>query len=425
MFEQGDTMIATAQIIAVGDEVLSGETINTNAAYLAQKLLAWGVRPVAHVVVGDDLDAIARAVRLALSQVDLTVLVGGLGPTPDDRTKDAVAEVTQRSLQRDDALFDAIARRHSRRQGWEKSIHRQALVLPGATIWPNRVGTAPGQLLEYQSRYVVLLPGPPKEMAAVAEDHLRPWLAAQGAIPIRRESLLVFDDGESTVASYLDTLLSGQHPVTGIYAQPGRIELRLQGRDTPHDTVLLARAKGWIRGRYPGPVYALNGRSREEILLQTLRKRGLRLAAMESLTGGMVLSRLIDWPGASDVVRGGAVAYTDDAKIRLGIPVDIIRQNGAVSPECVRAMALRARALFATDIGVSTTGFAGPTGGTERDPVGTFYVGVAWGDDVYIGRRQTLLSRQGVRQAATEMAISMLWKTLGLLEEDAAVKAPG
>ncbi|MDA8193182.1 MAG: nicotinamide-nucleotide amidohydrolase family protein [Thermaerobacter sp.] len=410
-------MISTACIIAVGDEVLTGEIANTNSAFVADRLLTAGVRPRRHLVVGDDPAEIRRSVQDGLAWSDLVVMIGGLGPTPDDVTKDAVADALGRQLISNPELASLIAARHGRNVGWEESVARQARVVEGAILWPNSAGTAPGQVLAASKGWVVLLPGPPAEMAAIVEAYLVPWLTGHASDSLIRETYRAYDDGESAVSKHIDRLLRGQHPHTGLYARPGEIQLRLESRDTVHGRLLVQRAAAWARGQYPHRLYRFGRRARSEILLQELTRRSLQVAAMESLTGGMLLSRLIEWPGASLAVAGGSIAYTDAAKIAFGVPPQVIATYGAVSGECALAMADAARAQTGADIGMATTGYAGPSGGTPGHPVGTVFVAVTTARQREMRHRLSGASRTDIRHMAVEQVLTLLWEVLGLAED--------
>ncbi len=407
-------MIETAHLIAVGDEVLWGETVNTNAAWMANFLMSFGVRPTLHCVVPDAESAIGQAVHQATEAADLTVVMGGLGPTADDRTLDAIATLLNRDITIDPRVFDHIGSRHGHAAGWQNSIRRQARTIAGATIWMNPRGQAPGQLIAVNGRYLVLLPGPPRELQGIAETDMSPWLGQHTRGPIHRETLSVFDLGESAVASHLWPLLEGEHPRAGIYAQPGRVDIRIETPDSPSGRILQERSRAWVKSRIPAPVFELGRESREAYLVRWLSSRGKHLALMESLTGGMICSHLVAVPGASQAVAGGVVAYTDVHKARFGVPSEVLSASGAVSEACALAMARAARDLFSTDIGISSTGFAGPDGGTEENPVGTFYVAAVGVDGEVVRRRYTPLDRQSVRRIAAHTAISAAWELLEL-----------
>ena len=408
-------MFNFAGLVAVGDEVLNGEVINSNAAWLAHQLLSVGIHTQWHVVVGDDVDAIRQALEWMHQQVDLVIVIGGLGPTADDLTKDAVAHYYNRDLVVDSATADYIVARHGRSPGWQESVSRQAQIITGATVWQNPKGQAPGQLIENSRGVTILLPGPPRELEGLVRDFLLPWLQqGRGHGEVIRRTLTSFEMGEATLAHQLLPLLSGQHPKMGVYAQPGRVEVRIETSTSLKQWVLNERAAAWIREKVSGRMYELNQASRSHVLLETMIRRGETLSAMESLTGGLFLARLINVPGASGCVVGGAVAYIDRVKNLLGVPLDILEKHGAVSPECAEAMASAIRREYGTDWGVSTTGYAGPDGGDEEHPVGTFYAAVVGPQSSRVRHRVIALDRQGVREAAVEFTLTVLWDMLDL-----------
>lgn len=406
-------------IIAVGDEVLSGEIVNRNGAELARRLQAQGVRTVFQATVGDDVPAIQGAIDLARARADLVVVSGGLGPTHDDRTTEAVASMLGESLRLDGATYARLTARPGARPGREASIRKQSTVVESATVWANPVGTAPAQLIHCEPNWIVLLPGPPRELAALAETWLQPWLREiRGeAERYRRDTLVSYAQGESEVFRELGQVCYGLHPRVGLYARPGVVEIRLEGpEDVGTASLNNLRAAAWMRARTQSRLYRGldGGKNRETVLIEALRDRGARLAAIESLTGGLVTARLTEVPGASECVRGGIVAYTKEAKIEAGVAPAVIAAHGEVSAETAKAMSRAARSRFSAEFGLATTGFAGPGGGTAADPVGTFYVAVDNGEEVRVKRRQIVSDRAGVRQAVVELSLTALWEALEL-----------
>ncbi len=409
-------MFKLAGLVAVGDEVLTGEVINSNTAWLAQQLVSVGIHIHAQIVVGDNADIIGQTLANLHDACDLVIVTGGLGPTADDITKQAIAEYYHRDIVADHETAQYILARHGRNAGWQESVARQAAVVAGSVVWQNPAGQAPGELIQEPHRVTVVLPGPPREMQAVAVRHLLPWLrASQGHEQLVRVSLSSFDRGESTLAHDLAPLLEGQHPPMGIYAKPGRVDIRFGSRaNSPHDRILSERAIAWAHGHIRGTLYRLAGADRAQVIIQTLCSRGQTCSMMESLTGGLLASTLIGVPGASGCVAGGSVAYTDRIKIYNGVDPDILNQYGAVSEQCAMQMALAIREHYSTDWGVSTTGYAGPGGGDANNPVGTFFTAVAGPTGVQ-GRRRTIhVDRLGVREAAVELALTQLWEMLEL-----------
>lgn len=409
--------IRTAAIVAIGDEVLHGEVVNGNAAWLAEALGNLGVSVVRHSVVGDDLQGIVDAVVAALSGADLLVLSGGLGPTHDDRTSEAVAELAQVPLIVDEEEVERIRARHSATRGREPSVIKQATVVRGARLLENRRGTAPGQLVRYRDHWLALLPGPPRELQAVFEDGVAPWIRENrtGLVGYRRDTLVTYESGESQLYHRLQQLARGQHPLVGIYARPGAVEFRMQGpEDVPAGSLNTLRATAWAEANSPSKLYSGPREPRVNTIIRALIERGLRIAAMESLTGGLFTAGLTSVPGSSQCVEGGVIAYTEEAKQAHGVDRRVIDRYGMVSAQCAKAMAVAVRSRFGADIGVATTGFAGPDGGTEANPVGTFFVAVDNGVTVDIRRRHLSSERVAVRQAVVELAITALWELLEL-----------
>jgi nicotinamide-nucleotide amidase len=407
-------MIQTAHVIAVGDEVVWGETVNTNGAWIADFLREFGVRTIYQCIVPDEEEAIGACVTTALAAADLAVVMGGLGPTADDRTVDAVSACLGRSAHIDADVLERISAHHGHAAGWEASVRRQSRIIDAAQVWSNPRGQAPGQCLEVNERYVVLLPGPPREMQGICETWMRSWLDQHARGHVRRDTLSVFDLGESAVATHLWPLLEGHHPRCGIYAQPGRVDIRIETDDSPGGRILAERARTWVFDRVPAPVFELGQTSREAFLVQWLVEQQMTLAAMESLTGGMLLSALIGIAGASQAILGGVVAYTDVAKVRHGVSEQTIATFGAVSETCALEMAQAIRTKFGATIGVASTGFAGPGGGTAENPVGTFYVAAVTSQGQVVRRRYAPLDRQAVRQIAAHTALSVVWELLKL-----------
>lgn len=409
-------MIRTVGIIAVGNEVLVGEVINTNGAYLASRLSAYGASPTIQMVVGDAREPLLNALKVATTQCDLVITIGGLGPTHDDMTVATVAEFVGSRLIQDVELTQAIAARHSRQPGWEASVTKQSMIIEGARVWPNSVGTAPGQLVSGKFGAIVLLPGPPRELKAVVHESLEPWIQDHTEGTIVRDTYTVFDMGESNVAHYLAPLLIGQHPRTGIYASPGRIDVRFEdiAPAGSRSTVSTRRAAAWARGLLPQRFYRLAEKDRAAYLLTALESQHLRVATMESLTGGLVADRFISQPGASTTVLGGVIAYTDAIKIKAGVPQTLLREHGAVSAAVARAMAEAIRRETGADLGIATTGYAGPTGGDKENPVGTYYVALDGPHGLTERHRQAHSNRHGVRLAAVETALTLLWEYLDL-----------
>ena len=378
--------LRTVEIIAVGSELLGTTRIDTNSLYLAGQLAPLGIQLRAKSVVGDDRAALAAIIKGALARADLLILTGGLGPTDDDLTREAVAEVLGLTLLEDAAIVERIRARFASRGLQMPEINRrQAMVPEGATVLPNPHGTAPGLLIEDGERVVLLLPGPPRELQAVLAPVLGgPLKARASGERIHSVSLFVTGRTESHVEEAAQPLYSqwrtSSPPIeTTILATPGQIELHLFLRSNDDDAAkaTLADAQARLVHVLGEDVFSTDGRKMEEVLGDLLAAKGLTIAAAESCTGGLMMSRMTDVPGSSKWVIGGAVAYSDSVKTAFAdVDPALIEQHGAVSEPVAMAMAEGIRARLGADIGVAITGIAGPTGGTPAKPVGTVAIAV-------------------------------------------------
>jgi nicotinamide-nucleotide amidase len=415
--------LATAEVIAVGSEMLGSTRLDTNSLFVADRLASLGVELRVKSVVGDDRQRLADVFKGALSRADLVILTGGLGPTADDLTREAVADVLGLELQEDPAIVAQIRDRFARRQLRMPEVNRrQALVPRGATVIENPRGTAPGLLIDDDRRLVVLLPGPPREMRPMFEELCERVLAPRaGLFRVHTASLFVAGRGESHVEEITQPIYSRwtseTPPIeTTILATPGQVELHLSLRAEagPVGEDRLRRAHDELRTALGTDVFSTDGRSMEELVGALLRERGLTIAAAESCTGGLLLSRLTDVPGSSEYVAGGVVVYSNDLKTALaGVPGDVIQAHGAVSEPVAAALAEGIRVRTGASIGVGITGIAGPGGGTPQKPVGTVAIAVSAGQ---LGTRVRTFSffggRPQVKFQATQTALDMVRRAL-------------
>lgn len=372
--------IRTAEVIAVGSELLTPWRQDTNSLFITEQLNTLGIEVCVKTIVGDDRRRIASALRAALDRVPLVVLTGGLGPTADDLTRDVVAEVLNRPLAEDPAIRERIRRRFESR-GWimPEVNRRQALVPRGAEPLDNPRGTAPGLWIADGHAVVVLLPGPPAELQPMLRSLVADRLAARATGErLYRRVLHVTGRPESDVEQSVLPIYSRWSaealPIeTTILAAPGQIELHLATRASSPEAgeARLAAAVEELAQTLGASVYSIDGRSLEQVVGDLLRSTGQRIAVAESCSGGLLLSRLTDVPGASDYVASGIVAYSNQAKIDLlGVPAALIASHGAVSEPVAAAMASGVRQRVGADIGIGLTGIAGPGGATAEKPVG-------------------------------------------------------
>ena len=406
------------EIVTIGDELLLGFTIDTNAAHLARELAALGVRIVRRASCGDEAGSIAAAVRDALERTGAVITTGGLGPTADDMTKPAIASIFGRGMVMDAAILSALEERWRKRFGHElpASNHQQAMVPEGCTILPNRHGSAPGIWLEdAEQRWVVMLPGVPREMRGMLADtvipHLRERLPVGGPV-IRTRTLRTVNVAESALADKLGELARGVNGLSLAYL-PGSdgVDLRLTSYTMPdaEAEARLAEAARLVRGKVGRFIYGEGDDDLAALMLAECATRGLTLAVAESCTGGMLGMRLTAVPGSSRVVQGGTIAYANAVKVReLGVSQGDLDAHGAVSEPVARAMATGARLRFGTNIGIGITGIAGPEGGTPEKPVGTVWVAVDLDGQVHAVRAVLPGDRSEIRYRAAQLALDRL-----------------
>ena len=407
-----------ACIIAVGSEMLTPFRADTNSLVVTERLNSIGFDERFKAIVGDDVDELADVLKGALAWANLVVMTGGLGPTQDDITRDAVARVLQLPLDVNETVIDRIRERFTRRGLTMPEINRrQAMVPRGAALVNNPNGTAPGLWLEHGSTSIVLLPGPPREMTPMLDTVIRDRLAPKaGAAGIFRRVVKITGRTESDVDAQVQPIygqwLAQTVPIsTTILAVAGQIELHLTARagSRAEADAVLASAVLQIEGALGDAVYSVDGRTLEAVVGELLRAHQLTIAVAESCTGGLLASRLTDVPGSSDYVDRGAVCYSDRSKIEwLGVPEALIAEHGAVSEPVARAMAEGVRSRAETKVGVGITGIAGPGGGTPQKPVGTVAIAVLVGDTDRVRTFQFVGGRELVKFQATQGALNML-----------------
>jgi nicotinamide-nucleotide amidase len=383
-------IIRTAEILCVGTELLLGDIVNTNAAHLSRRLAELGINVYHQSVVGDHPGRLTEALSLALSRADLVITSGGLGPTYDDLTRETVAAALGLSLERDEEILSHI-RDHFTRTGriMPPNNERQSMVPRGAKVLFNDQGTAPGLIVtdEPNDKTVVLLPGPPRELVPMFDGQVIPYLKARTDRVLFSYHLHIFGMGESAVESVLrDMMLEGQNPTIAPYCTAGEVRLRVtaQAENEKEAATLCQAAIGRIMTSEVGQyVYGVaDGQTGEvtleRVAVEELIRQGKTVATAESCTGGLVAKRLTDIPGSSAVVLGGFVTYTNNMKItQLGVRPETIASYTELSEQTAAEMARGARERTGADIGISTTGLAGPGGGSDDCPVGTVYIGIS------------------------------------------------
>ena len=411
-----------ATILAIGDELLLGEKVDTNSAWLAAQVIALGGRPVAQRTLADDRAAIACA--MAEAEGDVVLVTGGLGPTADDLTRFALGDVVApgQSLLTDDAAADrlrAFFERHGRVMPASNLVQVQHPV--GTTLLKNPNGTAPGLFASTDTHLLACLPGPPREMKPMFEALVAPALRERfgSAAPLVTTLVHAFGLGESAAAERLGDLMTrGRDPEIGTTASAGVVTARVRGTDT----AAVARDVEQVAALWAPFVYGTDGVTLSSVVQQMLRAAGQTLATAESCTGGALAAALVDEPGSSDVFAGGWVTYANERKTAdLGVSDEVLATHGAVSEPVARAMALGAARRAGASTALSTTGIAGPGGEVPGKPVGTVYVGLArrvagstW--RTHVRRFRFSGSRTVVRQRTVDAALQMLRHTLAETE---------
>lgn len=412
-----------AEIIAVGTELLLGQIVNTNARHIARGCADIGLDVYVQTVVGDNRGRIAEAFRLAASRADVVLATGGLGPTQDDITKEALAELLGLSLHLHQPSMDKIAEVfRSRGRDMVKSNERQALILEGSTPLANDNGLAVGVGVTQGDTHYVLMPGPPREMKQMFDVHVIPWLRAklgQDVSSLYSRMLKFAGIGESSLEDRLIELIDKQDdPTIAPYAGDGDVSVRLTTRASSEAEAnrKLDRAEQSIRELAGEYVYANRDMPLEQRIVEILIDSGKTVATAESCTGGLVSELLTAIPGSSQALRGGFVCYTNAAKhCLLGVPQELLEgpdAPGAISEQTARVLAESARDRLDSDFGVSVTGVAGPAE-SEGKPVGLVFVGIAKrGEETQVVQLQLFGDRDGIRLRAAKQALVMLWRRL-------------
>ena len=407
------------ELISVGTELLLGNIVNTNARFLAEKCALLGLSMYNQVVVGDNRERLADAVKTALSRSDLVILTGGLGPTEDDLTKETCAEAMGYGLV-EDAHTRARIEEYFKNSIFKEipdNNWKQAMVPEGAIVLDNNNGTAPGLILEKDGKRAVLLPGPPNEMIPLFQGQVEPYLQKLRPELIVSRMVKICGKGESQVEDELLDLIDKQtNPTIATYAKTGEVHVRVTASAPNEETAerLIKPVVKEIKRRFGMAVYSIREEETLEMaVVRLLKKYDLTVATAESCTGGLVAGRIVNVPGASDVFREGFITYSNKAKRKhLDVSMNTIKKYGAVSKETAREMAVGG--VFATDsdICVAITGLAGPGGGTEEKPVGLVYMACCLGDNVTVEKYQFKGNREKIREQSVVRALDLVRRTI-------------
>ncbi len=413
----------TAEIICVGTELLLGNIVNTNAAFLSEKLAYLGINCYFQTVVGDNRDRLLSVINTALSRADILIFSGGLGPTEDDLTKETVAEALGKKLIRDKwaeqeiADYFALRGRIPTDNNW-----KQADVIEGCEILYNKNGTAPGIFVSEGEKTVILLPGPPLELKSMFTDSVMPKLQQKCGQVFYSQTVKIVGPGESSVETQiLDMLDTQDNPTIAPYAKTGEVHLRVTARakDEKEAREKTAPVVEELYRRFGNAVYTTDAdETLEMALTKLLIKKKYTMTTAESCTGGMIAARMVNAPGVSAVLKSGFITYANEAKEELlGVSHDTLEKFGAVSRETAEEMAEGAVKAAHTDAAVAVTGIAGPDGGTKEKPVGLVYIGVNVRGNVEVREYHFSGSRQKIRESVTAAALTFLREKLLASEE--------
>lgn len=408
----------TAEIIAIGSELLTPDRSDTNSLWLTEKLNNIGIEVKLKTIVGDDDARLEETIKDALRRSRFVITTGGLGPTEDDITRKIAARALSRRLMLNEKVLESIREKFQRMGHPMPEINsRQAMIIEGAEVLENPNGTAPGLYLDQDERAIALLPGPPREMRPMFENFVLPKLIAKaGDVRVARRILRVAGLGESAVDERIAPVYTQyKNPQTTILFNQSEIEIQLtaQAKTEQDAELLLDGLAGQIEERLGDAIFAFRGETMEEVVGLRLAVKGFTLAVAESCTGGLISERLTKVSGSSVYFMEGVVTYSNDAKIRsLGVDAELIAARGAVSAEVAEAMADGVRRRADTDFGISVTGIAGPNGGTEEKPVGLVYIALA--DDIHVEHRKLMLpgDRHLIRWRASQAALDLLRRRL-------------
>jgi nicotinamide-nucleotide amidase len=411
------------EIIATGTELLLGYVVNTHPNFLAPRLASLGIRVTRIVTVGDDRQTMAEVVSEALQRADIVIITGGLGPTSDDVTRNVVAELLGRKLHRDVAVLRKIkARFRARKARMPKAMAVQAMVPDGALVLPNDHGTAPGLAFERGMTekvadvqgLLVLLPGPPRELKPMFDDHVMPLLRERGyTVPTACRVFRTVGVGESRVAEMVEPLIAGVPDVEiGYCARPNEVDVRLITHG-PNAAALADKLEPRIRKRLGDIVFGDENDRLEDVVVRELLRRKRTLATAESCTGGLLASRVTNVSGSSGVFMEGVVCYSNEAKMRdAGVKAKTLKAHGAVSRQVARELAAGVRQRAGTDYGIGITGIAGPTGGTPEKPVGLVFIALAGPRGTTVRRAIYRYDRESFKFVVTQTALDMLKRAL-------------
>lgn len=409
------------ELISVGTEILMGNIVNTNAAYLSEKCAELGLSIYHQITVGDNEKRLAEAVKTAFERADIVILTGGLGPTEDDITKEVAAKVLEKALIEDTHTRERIAE-YFKGKGDDfvipESNWKQALVIEDSIILDNDNGTAPGMIgegkdAEGNTKRIILLPGPPNEMKPMFENSVVPYLKQLNPYVFYSEMIKICGIGESQAEEMILDLIDEQtNPTIAPYAKTGQVHFRITAKagTTEEAKMLVIPVVDELKKRFGDNIYTVNENEQlEEKVVAMLKERNYKISTAESLTGGLIAGTIVNVAGSSSVFGEGYITYANEAKEKiLGVKHETIEQFGVVSEETVREMAEGVCKASGSEIGIAVTGIAGPDGGTEEKPVGTVYIGCCFNGKIAVKKYQYKGNRQKIRDNTVICALDLV-----------------
>ena len=402
-----------AEIITVGTEILLGDILNTNTHYLSNELANMGIDIYYQTTVGDNEERLLNQLNDSLKRSDLIILTGGLGPTQDDITKEVCAKYLNLQMELHKESWDKIVEIYDKMKRIPTENNRKQAYFPvDSTILPNKYGTAPGCIMQKDNKTIIVMPGPPKEMQPMFDNYVKPFLLKDNSYVLKSKVLRIIGVGESKIENDLLDLIDKQtNPTIATYAKDGECTVRITAKSKNIEEVedLILPVYKEIKNRFKEKVYGEDETTIEDEVAKLLVNNNLKIAVAESCTGGMVSSALINYPGISSVFMEGCVTYSNEAKMMsLGVKEETLNTFGAVSEECAKEMAEGVSKRHNTNIGLSTTGIAGPEGGSDDKPVGLVYMGITINNKTIVKKYVFNGDRQQIRNRACKTLLNDL-----------------
>lgn len=404
-------------ILTVGTELLMGQIVNTNAAFLSKKLNEVGINVLYHLTVGDNTDRLEKMFKNVLDVSDLIITTGGLGPTQDDLTKETIAKSMGRELVMHEPTYEKIVS-FFKKINREMSINnkKQAFIPDGSIILENDNGTAPGFIIEENEKIVISLPGPPNEMKGIFLNSVIPYLLSKSEFKIKSKVLKFVGIGESKLETLLEDLITKQtNPTLATYAKSGEVSLRITAKGETDKEIeeLIDPINNEVARRLKGYIYSYDNESLEKVVADMLISKNYSISLAESCTGGLLAAKLTSISGISNTLDRCIVTYSNNAKREeLGVDKQLLEKHGAVSEETAAAMAEGLRRITKSDICLSITGIAGPTGGTPQKPVGLVYIAIATNKNTIIKKLNINGDRNKIRNYTAIQALNLIRKTI-------------